>query len=236
MSTQKNYHHLGRIIAGEKAENDVVVIHSLSKIRSIPGVRFGYILGQQDLVSFVKYFCEMHYGMNGLTYISSILIDLLYQTITICRHIPLKTIKKTFRHIIMNSFEQGVAKDILFGVIRAEDLSVKIEAYAGQLKEHNETMSENYKKITGFFKDNRNVGFTAMQASFNFLLVYKNPRGMTEGDYQGQIARQLNSIVFTQRNFCASDPRDDICMRLSCAALDDDYVAKMIKLNTLLSQ
>ena len=234
ISMHTDFYNIGQIITEHKAEESIVVIHSFSKIRSIPGVRFGYVLGKKDMVDFVKYFCEMHYGMNGLTYIVSILIDLFFQTILICKHIPVLTLKKTFRHMIMICFEQGIARNIIFKLMSSDDFEIKLKNYTEQLLKHNTTMHNNFTTIKSVFEQNPYVDFTTMRSSYNFLLLYSNPYQITEKKFQELIAAQLNSIIFTQRNFCATNQMNTICMRLSCADINGEYLSKITKLNEML--
>lgn len=228
-----NYYSLSQLIVEEKISEHIVIIHSFSKTRGVPGIRFGYIMGSTDLINFVQYYCEKQICMNHLTYITPVVVDLFFQTIINCAELGLDLLTKKFRHIIMQSMEELTVQKFLLNFVKP--CTNNLRKYETLLIENDLQMQKNYCMTIQIFANNQNVHFTSLVTGFNFCLIYNNPNNLLESDVKRILVQELNSRIFTQENFCSTEPRNSIWFRLSCAEITPNYFEKLIHLNKLLN-
>ena len=229
----KDYYSISKLLIEENAVSNTIIIHSFSKIRGIPGVRFGYILANENLVKFTKYYLEKLYCMSNMTHILSLAIDLFFQTILLCHEIDINVLIKRFRHIILESMVKKETQQILFDFLKSYE--GELTSYHNILLSNNLQMKNNFCKTKQIFSTNEFVNFTDMKTGFNFCMVYSNPSELQERKYIADIAEKLRSRIYTQFNFCANMPRRSIWFRISCANDNDkNYFEKMQQLEKIL--
>lgn len=229
---QSEYYSLSKLILSSNAEKNVVVINSFSKIRGVPGIRFGYLMGSKDLIQFVKYYCNNLYCMNTTSYVMPIAIDLFFQTVLACKELDSNFLKKRFRQVIMESMDQKITRQILLDFLRS--YASELKSYYCLLNENDKTMKEVISNTKRIFSNNDLVEFTDIKTGFNFCMVYKNPKQLSEKQLVSMILEEIDSRMFTQANFCATHYRKSIWMRLSCAESSQVFLEKIYRLNKLL--
>lgn len=230
---KNGYYAITKSIINEKAEESVIIINSFSKIRSLPGARFGYIIGSKELIDFVRYYCECQYFMTPLVYILPITIDLFFQALTTTKTSNWIQIKKMFRRALLLSVENKAIQDAMLNYFHSPEDT--LTSYLTTLLLNADRINANYAKTKQIFIENKYVGFTELQAGFNFNLIYSNPVSISEKDLITDVATKLKSHVFTQLNFSSTCSRRSIWLRLSCAESDEErYFSKLERLNRLL--
>lgn len=229
------------IIMKNKMMGKSIIVNSFSKTESVPGFRVGYIVGQFDVIQFVR---AKQVGIMNPPNIPTIAVwlTLLFRCLYLSEQYGQE---ERVRQRIILCFQRMFfattvlcPRAILDSVSDLVDkrLSDEYEKYKEEMfgKEKVFALNKEYlsKKLPPFL-----MGSTQMDGGFNYLVKLKPCCGLSEMEFCKDILQKTGIAIFTESSFALTEaPKDDYWVRISLAAPSDIFQKAINKLHRYLTE
>lgn len=229
---KEDYFSLNKIISEEKAIEYITIINSYSKTRSLPGLRTGYVIGNERLIKYIEYLNTVTYWHCNTLYTEAIVIDLLYQLVYITnKNLNLQNrILKDFYKLILSYLPTKRSIKKIMKFINSREINENAEVFCESIKANYRKIEKNYEKCVEIAKDN-NLLITARQGGYNFCIKSPNTK-LQQTLLKNIMSRKYDIEIFTQEDFCGKKS-NDYWIRISCAEEENEF---LFLFNTLVEQ
>lgn len=240
----ENYCNIEKIIVGMNYYKNTTIINSYSKIRSMPGLRLGYIVGEQNLIDFVddeiKFRCFMPTNMC----IFSIVMDNYFRLCSIYQKMgmdnDIKAIEKMYKLALRNVFDPDypVGADGIYTYFCQSDKNMLYNKFKLEVEEFWLVVKKNYDYVLKVL-DNYIVEATVLRGGFNFIIKLKTTLINNEFDFGVMLYRLTGLKCMTQNYFSLATNNiftDSISIRITLAIPCEIFQLRIQKLKAFLDQ
>lgn len=225
---REDYFSINNVISEEKADNNTVIINSYSKIRSLPGARVGYVVGNEKMIRYIEYLNTITYWHCNATYTEAIVVDLMYQLVYLENDDELqKKIIRDYTKIIVSYLPTKSSIKKIMQYINHREVREKAKIFCEAIKENYKKIERNYKKSVEIAKKN-NLLITERKGGYNFCIKRKNIE-LTQGQLKQIMSERYSIEIFTQEDFCDKESRE-YWIRISCAKEEKEFIKIFNKL------
>lgn len=202
-----SYVNVGHLIAKAKFEDQAIVINSFSKTRSIPGIRLGYITGNESIIRYIILNIKYSYYCHSQLFIFPIIADLLIRLLFICEYYGLEADR------LYVPFNKAVARhsgiSLYTRYLRGILTKVR-KSYADYAK----PITQNYKIIQENYVYSINqlealsAGYTKLSGGFNFSIQFKGLEARNQLNHCAEIVQSIGLLLMPECYFNGSVIRD----------------------------
>ncbi|WP_242835679.1 aminotransferase class I/II-fold pyridoxal phosphate-dependent enzyme [Ruminiclostridium josui] len=222
---------------------NTVIINSISKTRSLPGARIGYILANKEITSYLKYIYEVSYFCPPSVYVVPIITDLLYRILYINSSKKeniqdTNTILKLFRFSILETSGNEIYTEFIKPIIKNCDINNEITKFQLEISQNYKTIYQNYE----WFKDKlyRHIEeITELKGGYNFCVKFKNTSYNLQDIFCIDLFREkkitlLPEIMFN--NHKSEKESTPFWIRITAAFFNESFYSLTNKVNEYLEQ
>nr|WP_252187642.1 pyridoxal phosphate-dependent aminotransferase [Anaeromonas gelatinilytica] len=225
LASEYEFVNICKAILEAKAEEEVIIINSFSKTRSLAGARLGYIFSNNnELIEYVSYLNEVNYYNHGLMYENAVLIDLFFRLLHYKGFQYKKKLIRQFRNIILLTMGNSEYQKIYKPIFKTEKLDLLMEDFKNEVSSNSEIVFKNYK----YCKEELNeylLSITELKSGYNFCIRIPIDINLDEIDFCNKITESLKMTVLSQSYFCGEDI--DMCnsvwIRVSAAVKEEVF-------------
>ena len=220
---KEDYFSINKVIAEEKANNNTVVINSYSKIRSLPGARVGYVIGNEALIKYIEYLNTVTYWHCNALYTEAIVVDMMYQLIYIENGDEelQKRIIKDFTKIILSYLPTKSSIKKIMQYIDHKQVKAKAKLFCEAIKQNYNKIENNYKKSVEIARNN-DLLITTRKGGYNFCIKRKNMK-LKQGQLKKVMSERYSIEIYTQEDFCGKES-NEYWIRISCAEEEKEFL------------
>ncbi|MDR3185968.1 MAG: aminotransferase class I/II-fold pyridoxal phosphate-dependent enzyme [Christensenellaceae bacterium] len=226
--------NIGRAILTSGAENTVVIVNSFSKIRSLAGMRLGYLAtNDKKLAKYATYLNEINSFNHTLGCENAVIVDLFYRTILRSVEASHKSTVRLFRNLILQTAGESIYQRVFRKLLKSESLFEDATNFQKEIASQWKIVRKNYE----FCKQKLLLGtasrITPLSGGYNFCVRFPLSLGQSETEWAQMIGRSIGSNVLTQQNFCVKMEKNskNVWLRLS-AAMESNrfqgYISKLV--------
>lgn len=219
--------NIGRAVLEANAENRVIFVDSLSKLRSLPGVRLGYIYSNDyELAQYIKCYSTLVYACPIRGIESAIVMDML--TRVIYNHGSNdRKIKNKFRNMIImhngyEAYQRIYGKAFIDGVL----FDNIVTQFISEIQRNVSIVISNYRKAKALLVEDDEGKITDLQGGFNFCIRISDPKRIGERDLIARMTNLVNAKVLSQSFFGSevqSAREEGYWIRLSAAMQAEEF-------------
>lgn len=216
-----DYYSLNKLILEEKALNNVIIVNSLSKTRSLPGIRFGYVMAEPSIIDYLVYLNTITYWHCSATCSFAVAIDILYQLIYMDnenKYNHINTISELIKKYILN---MNIAKQIFY-YINPKEIEERSRKHCQTIIDRYSIIDMNYKFAFEHLKNNK-YEITKLDGGYNFCIKFR--KKISEFQLKQRALHEKKLEIFTQEDFCCTKTNQDnnYWIRISCAEEKESF-------------
>lgn len=196
------YVNFNRIASTLEFSNEMLIINSLSKTRSIPGARIGYIVGGKEVIDYISSQNEYYYSNHPLIYITPIVMDMLFKIIKL---------KSSTGLLVDFKVDIKIFKQKIIGKLGLELYHSLFKNVFSNIEEEYHIFGEEISQQYSIFKSNMNYlldklhhfidAFTPLQGGFNFCIKLKNTKSKFQMEYTELMSKSIMSLLLPESSF-----------------------------------
>lgn len=230
---RKSYFSINKVICEEDSFDNVVIINSLSKVRSIPGARIGYVMGNEQIIKYMEYMNTITYWHCNSSCSIATAIDVLYQLIFWDSN-NIKRYINDFKYMLKYSITNVIIAKKIFEYININTIKQKAEKYCQSIINQYAIIQKNYLYVKEHL-DPQKYELTRLDGGFNFCVKFKSSMG--EKEFKNYANKKYKLELFTQEDFCCEtmDSRY-FWLRISCAEMSESFNEKFEILCQILNE
>lgn len=182
------YINIGEILLESDYIDNAIVINSQSKIRSVPGLRSGYIIASdKQMLQYVKNRREEEIYCPPTYCIAALIIDLIFRVVRygeslLKEEYRFSRVIRIFKNAIQMSYDNKNNKNYLLSLLNEEELYKDYLEFKEELEKNWQTVKENYAFVKKIFKDDL-IAITSLEGGFNFCIKLKQTEGHSQKDF-----------------------------------------------------
>ena len=216
---------IGKIIIEEDSCQLVTIINSLSKTRSIPGARLGYVFGNAELMDYLEYLNTITYWQASSLYSFSLIIDLLIQLDYLASSEKAsKKIHMDYRHMLLLTTQNREWITFLFSLMDGDSyIHIKTQLVK-TLQQNNHIVEVNHALVQRYAKIYE-LPLTPLQGGFNFCVMAHGKPNHLEKNIKEHLLLEKGMEILTQTDFCGKESRvgEPFWYRITCAQNPLDF-------------
>jgi len=198
LSESFDYLNIGAAIIEAKAEDHVICIDSISKTRSLPGVRIGYIYSNcKELHDYMNYYASVIYSCPTRGLESAIGMDILARCLYYAGE-NRKIISK-YRSLVLLDCGYDVYNKVYGTILSDKDrLKEVLDSFTAEICKNYDQIKRNYQKARSVFRQIPGCRVTELQGGFNFCVYLKDDNKMGEVAFISRISELTNAKMIPQ--------------------------------------
>lgn len=210
----EHYFSINKLIYDENALDYTIIINSLSKTRSIPGLRIGYTIATDAISEYIEYMNTITYWHCNSSCSFAVAIDTLYQLVYLdsenINHY-ISDYRKMIRGFMSNPY---IAKRLL-SYLNVNTIIDKANRHCHELMSNYNVIRKNY-AIVREYALRRGYKITTLSGGFNFC-IFCNSK-ISEKEFKRYVSEIYKMELFTQEDFCCyGEKSTNFWIRISCA-------------------
>lgn len=205
LADQFEFININRVIERTQYGNHTFVINSLSKTRSIPGARLGYILCNEEFRDCVSYWNELFLFSPPTFYVTPFMMDMLYRVLflqwkkTGCEN-DIQQILKQFREQLLYSGGREMYIRHIKPVLKNADVIQDVMRFAEEIRDNHNQVQLNSIYFTEAMGD-RLESRTELRGGFNFCVRIRNWAVKDQLDICHDLLHQTKIILMPESCF-----------------------------------
>ena len=219
--------NIGAAVLEANAENITIFIDSLSKMRSLPGIRLGYIFSNNfELSQYIRSYSALVYTCPIRGIESAIVMDMLARVIYYYKTKDKKIISR-FRNLIImyNGYEeyQRIYDRVFVDGLLLDSV---LTQFICEIEQNSSIIASNYKKAKDLLYGANEREITNLQGGFNFCIRIRDSQRKGEQYVLSRITNILNMKVLSQCFFGGEEGKIEeigYWIRLSVAMHEADF-------------
>ncbi|MBB6022774.1 aspartate/methionine/tyrosine aminotransferase [Paenibacillus sp. JGP012] len=220
---------INKILYEENYYQNATIINSISKTRSIPGARIGYIVSSEEVIDYVKYLNELYYFNPPNIYITPFIIDLFYRVVYLKRkelvsH-EVSEISKIFRKFLLINSGNDVFVKFLKKFIKTKDIHGDVDTFAKEIADNYSVINENYLYTKERLQKHLSE-ITELQGGFNFCIKIKNSVSREQLEFCSEISKAIKVTVIPESMYFGNkvvDSDEPFWIRITAAFPAEDF-------------
>ena len=182
--------------------NDMIIINSMSKTRSIPGARMGYIVADKEIIKYASNQSAYYYNNHPLIYVTPMILDMLFRMIKLDvldnKPMDFKTNHKKFRQMIISKLGLGLYNSLFKNVFsNIEDTYYEFEHdITAQYDMFSSNRQYLLKILSKYIED-----CTPMQGGFNFCIKIKDTKCKSQLEFCANLSKSIVSLILPESSF-----------------------------------
>jgi len=223
-----DYINVNKIIIEEQFVNNVIIIDGLSKTRSLPGARLGYIIANKEAIDYITYLNEIYYYNPPQIYIVPFIIDLMFRVIYFKRDYigdsDIRFILRLFRRLTQ-SFSLFKEDKRLTEIFNPSTYNREYEEFSSEIENNYAAFMNNYQYLIDRL-DKHICEKTKLQGGYNFCIkLYKtNSRSQLQfclDIFERERIAMLPEFFYNDHRI---DDRDlPFWIRITCAYPEEEF-------------
>ncbi len=222
------FSNINRIIVKHNFGEYAIIVNSLSKTRSIPGARIGYVLANKEIIDYVTFMNEMTYYNPPYIYVSSFTMDLIYRILhfKMNQGFDLNNILSSLRKIILLKMGFKYYTDYISPIFKDKDLLEKVTELYAEINNNYSVIHSNYSYVF----DNKNkylYDITKLQGGYNFCIKFVNTKSREQIEFCKELAETTGIGVFPEyffNNFKVQDNLEPFWVRITASSPHEGFV------------
>lgn len=217
------YFSINKIIYEEGVMDNVVIVNSLSKVRSIPGLRIGYVIANKKVTDYIEYMNTLTYWHCNSICSFAIAIDVLYQLVYLDSD-KIKHYINDFTNIMKYSFSNITIAKKVFSYINLYSIEEKANKHCYNIMQQYDIIQQNYYTVKKYVMRN-GYEITKLDGGFNFCIKIDCIKN--EKDLKTISSKEYKLELFTQEDFCCTIKNNkNFWIRISCAESQESFEEK----------
>ncbi|RHL47899.1 aminotransferase class I/II-fold pyridoxal phosphate-dependent enzyme [Eubacterium ventriosum] len=192
------YVNIGAAVLEAGAEDIVIFIDSISKTRSIPGGRIGYIFSNsQEMFEYINYYISIIYTCPTRGLESAIGMDIIARCLFYVGY--KKEILSKFRYLIILDCGYKVYAEVYEKILsNKEKLEKMLNAFILEIQQNSEQIKKNYEKARSVFQDIPGCKVTNLQGGFNFCVFLSDEKREGEESFISKMNELVDAKLISQ--------------------------------------
>ncbi|MEK4007729.1 pyridoxal phosphate-dependent aminotransferase [Paenibacillus sp. FSL H3-0333] len=233
LADQFEFININRVIERTNYSEHTYVINSLSKTRSIPGARIGYILCNEEFRECVSYWNELFLFSPPTFYVTPFIIDMVYRVLflhwkkTGCEN-EIQQILRKFREQLLYCGGREMYIRHLKPILKNRDVIQDVMRFAQEIRENHDQVQLNsiyFSEAMGVRLESR----TELGGGFNFCVRIRGWAAKDQLDICHDLLHKTRIILMPEscfNNNIVSDLEHPFWFRIS-AALPSAHFAQL---------
>lgn len=217
--------------------SNLIIINSISKTRSLPGARIGYIVSDKPSISYVRFCNECTCYCPPSVFVIPFMMDLLCRSIhgINSQMIKRKIVAKFRREILKKAgfpFYQKYISSLL------NFLEQSVTQLSADITERIRIIDDNYKLTKILLKDVIQ-DVTELNGGYNFCIKLRNTSCCNQIDFCSDVANQTQVLLFPEsyfNNYKIDNHKNPFWIRLSVAREREEYKKMIMRFNVYCEQ
>lgn len=217
------YINIGNIVKESGYTENVIIINSQSKVRSIPGIRSGYIIANQKVIEYIKERREKEIYCPPMMCVTALIIDLIlrvYQFGQMTNNSKYNFVRivRIFKHAIQANGDSKKNKEYFKEILNLERLLYDYCNFKEELEYNWKVVIRNYQFATSILKDDL-FSITLLEGGFNFCIKLKKTQNYTQKVFLKNVLGAVG-IQLLSEDFFTLQPKLDLSpfwIRISAA-------------------
>lgn len=224
------YMYINKIIIEEDYVENTIIINSISKTRSLPGARLGYITANKEAMAYVTYLNELYYFNPPMVYITPFVADLLFRIVFIKEKsysgkIDISSIAKMFRNFILTSAGLEVYNNFFKPVLRSPIIKEDIYNFGAEIDTNYKIVYSNYQYIREKLKKYI-WEVTELQGGFNFCIKLNKTSSRDQLQFCADVTNAIKVTLLPESKYNNNqviDSDEPFWIRITAAFPENEF-------------
>ena len=217
------YFSINKAIYEEGMMDNVVVINSLSKVRSIPGLRIGYVMANEKIIDYIEYMNAITYWHCNSMCAFATAVDVLYQLVFL-KPSNTKQYIGDFKEMFKYSLSSVYIAKKIFEYLNYNSIRDKSNRHCCEVIQRYDIIQKNY-QLVKYYAVRNGYEITHLDGGFNFCL--KIHSRYNEKELKNYASKVHRLELFTQEDFCCKNKcSNNYWVRISCAEFYESFKEK----------
>lgn len=217
------YFSVNKLIYQEEAINNTVIINSLSKVRSIPGLRIGYVIANENIIKYIEYMNTITYWHCNSSCSFAVAIDTLYQLVFMDPK-NLKQYIVDYRNMLKYFLANQYITKKIFSFLSINTIEHNANKYCCEIIKNYYTIQKNYILVKEYAMS-KGYKITKLSGGYNFCIFLQSK--VNEKKLKEYSNKKYRLELFTQEDFCCKEKNSKhFWIRISCAESYESFKEK----------
>ena len=201
------YINVGKIIDKYDFQSNAIIINSQSKIRSIPGLRQGYIIANFDIIKFINMRRNIDTCSPSNMGACAWIMDLIFRTYKYSqikgnKKYSLEKIVKIYMRIFKMSNDRKVNKEQITLILNTINMGKSYKMFRRELEKNWEKIANNYNMFNKVLGPQLEA-MTKLEGGFNICVKFKKTNNLSQLDFIKNLYKNTNIRILSEDMFSA---------------------------------
>ncbi len=229
--------NINKAVSEEGYFENTIIINSISKTRSLPGARLGYITANKEIMNYITYLNEIYYFNPPMVYITPFIIDLLFRIIYLKQNpntaqTDIANIMKMFRNMIITTGGSEVYTEFFKGILKNPNINEEIDGFRNEINSNYKVIYNNYlytkEKLGKHIYD-----ITELRGGFNFCISLNKTSKKDQLKFCSDTSKAIQTIILPESFYNGHNievSEEPFWMRITAAYHHEEFVKLIDKL------